>query len=71
MCESHRRRLCSPSGDPIPVRCTQGESFDVRSEYTGYGFDKKLPDNTVMRVLVATPKAVKVVPFTLKNVALP
>lgn len=63
------------SGEPISIRGTQGGSHfsddDTPSTYTAFSFDKKLPENAVMRILVATPKAVKAVPFSLKNVMLP
>jgi hypothetical protein len=65
----------SPSGDPIPIRCTEGgndfSDNGVLRNYTGFSFDKKLPETAVMRIMVATPTAVTRVPFSLKNVSLP
>ena len=63
------------SGEPIRIRGTQGGSHfsddGSPSTYTAFSFVKKLPENAVMRILVATPKAVVAVPFSLKNVPLP
>ena len=39
--------------------------------YRAIGFDRKLPEGTLMHVTVATPNSVVSVPFTLKDVALP
>lgn len=59
-------KFFKPSGEPIaPV------SYVHDGAYYLYNFDHKLPETTVMRITVVTPKAVIAVPFTLKDIALP
>lgn len=54
------------SGEPIAPL-----SYVHDGKYYLYNFDHKLPETTVMRISVVTPKAVIAVPFTLKDIALP
>lgn len=54
------------SGRAIPA----GSTFRSGDQYV-YNFPQKLPETAMMRVVLATPKAVVAVPFTFKDVPLP
>lgn len=54
------------SGQAIPVA-----GWSQSGDQYVFNFSKKLPENAVMRVMIATPKSIVAVPFALKNLPLP
>ena len=67
-------KFSSPSGEVIPYHLSSRHAFldpRVWAHYFVYNFDRELPDTTVMKIFVATRKAVATVPFSFKDVPLP
>jgi hypothetical protein len=60
----------------VPIASSYNEAgvfFDggVPQAYSAYSFDSRLPETTVMRIVLATRKAVVAIPFSLKDIPLP